>query len=181
MPWWFLCLAIYGSQFFSFCFRHIWAASKTIRRKIMWSQFPPNLSWYSCVVVSVFLLWFPPNLSCLQNNPLENNVEQFLPNLSCLQNNLPENNVEDLAGTCFTLFSSGLFWDRFLLDLQSLFGAHFRYILMYYYFYHRSELREIIRFLCKIECIKFECNTFVLVLVQINLIHFEHLICISST
>ncbi len=30
-------------------------------------------------------------------------------------------------------------------------------------------------------CIKFECNEFVLVLVQINLIHFEHLICISST
>jgi hypothetical protein len=30
--------------------------SKTIRRKIMWSQFPPNLS-------------------CLQNNLLENNVE----------------------------------------------------------------------------------------------------------
>jgi hypothetical protein len=62
-------------------------------------------------------LWFPPNLSCLQNNPPENNVEQFLPNLSCLQNNPPENNVEDLAGTHFTLFSSGLFWDRFLLDL----------------------------------------------------------------
>ncbi len=42
---------------------------------------------------------------------------QFLPNLSCLQNNPPENNVEDLAGTRSTLFSSGLFWDRFLLDL----------------------------------------------------------------
>jgi hypothetical protein len=55
----------------------------------MWSQFTPNLSWYSCVVVSVFLLWFPPNLSCLQNNPPENNVEQILPNLSCLQNNPP--------------------------------------------------------------------------------------------
>ncbi len=87
----------------------------------MWSQFPPNLSRYRCVVVSVFLLWFLPNLSCLQNNLPENNVEQFPPNLSCLQNNLPENNVEDLSGTRFTLFSSGLFWDRFLLDLRSFF------------------------------------------------------------
>ena len=50
--------------------------------------------------------------------------------------------------------------------------------LMYYYFYHGSDLREIIRFLRKIECIEFEC---VLVLVAIDLIHFEHSICISST
>ncbi len=147
----------------------------------MWSQFPPNMSWYSCVVVSGFLLWFPPNLSCLQNNPLEKNVEQFPPNLSCLQNNPSESNVEDLAGTCFTLFSSGLFWDWFLLDLKGFFGAHFRYKLMYYYFYHRSDLCEIIRFLREIECIKFECNKFVLVLVQNDLIHFEHSLCISST
>jgi hypothetical protein len=89
--------------------------------------------------------------------------------------------VEDLAGTRFTLFSSGLFWDRFLLDLRSLFGARFRYKLMYYYFHHRSDLRKIIRFLRKIECIKFERNECVLVLVQIDLIHFEHSICISST
>jgi hypothetical protein len=88
----------------------------------MWSQFPPNLSWYSCVVVSGFLLWFPPNLSCLQNNLPETNVEQFPRNLSYLQNNPPENNVEDLAGTRYTLFLSGLFWDRFLLDLRSFFG-----------------------------------------------------------
>ncbi len=53
--------------------------------------------------------------------------------------------------------------------------------LMYYYFYHGSDLREIIQFLHEIECIEFECNTFVLVLVQIDLIHFEHSICISST
>ncbi len=53
--------------------------------------------------------------------------------------------------------------------------------LMYYYFYHGSDLREIIQFLRKIECIEFECNEFVLVLVQIDLIHFEHSICISST
>ncbi len=152
-----------------------------ICRKILWSQFLPNLSRYSCVVVSVFLLWLPPNLSCLQNNPPEYNVEQYPPNLSCLQNNPPENNVEDLAGTCFTLFSSRLFWDWFLLDLRSFFGSHFRYKLMYYYFYHMSDLREIIQFLRKIECIKFECNEFLLVLVQIDLIHFEHLICISST
>ena len=43
--------------------------------------------------------------------------------------------------------------------------------LMYYYFYHGSNLREIIRFLREIECIEFECNEFVLVLVQIDLIH----------
>jgi hypothetical protein len=53
--------------------------------------------------------------------------------------------------------------------------------LMYYYFYHGSDSREIIRFLHEIECIKFECNQFVLVLGQIDLLHFEHLICISST
>jgi hypothetical protein len=147
----------------------------------MWSQFPPNLSRYSCVVVSVFLLWFLPNLRCFQNNPPENNVEQFPPNLSCLQNNPLENNVEDLPGTRFILFSSGLFWDPFLLDLRSFFGARFRYKLMHYYFYHRSDLRKIIRFLRKIECIEFECNEFVLVSVQIDLIHFEHSICISST
>jgi hypothetical protein len=70
------------------------------------------------MVVSVLLLWFPPNLSCLHNNLPENNVEQFPPNLSCLQNNQLENNVEDLAGTRFTLFLSGLFWDQFLLDLR---------------------------------------------------------------
>ncbi len=105
---------------------------------------------------------------------------QFPPNPSCLQNNPPKNKVEDLAGTRFTLFSSGLFWDRFLLDLRSFFGARFRYKLMYYYFYHRSDLRENIRFLRKIECIEFECNEFVLVLVQIDLIHFEHSICIKS-
>ncbi len=53
--------------------------------------------------------------------------------------------------------------------------------LMYYYFNHGSDLREIIRFLHKMECIEFECNKFVLVLVQIDVIHFEHSICISST
>jgi hypothetical protein len=72
-----------------------------------------------CGSVDFFWFWRPPNLSCLQNNPPENNVEQFPPNLSCLQNNLPENYVEDLAGTRFKLFLSGLFWDRFLLDLRS--------------------------------------------------------------
>jgi hypothetical protein len=53
--------------------------------------------------------------------------------------------------------------------------------LMYYYFYHGSNLREIIRFLREIECIEFECYKFVVVLVQIDLIHFEHSVCISST
>jgi hypothetical protein len=48
-------------------------------------------------------------------------------------------------------------------------------------FYHGSDLRKIIRFLREIGCIEFECNKFILVLVQIDLIHFEHSICISST
>jgi hypothetical protein len=39
---------------------------------------------------------------------------------------------------------------------------------------HTSDLREIVRFLREIEFIEFECNAFVLVLVQIDLIHFEH-------
>ncbi len=43
-----------------------------------------------------------------------------------------------------------------------------------------SNLPKIVRFLRKIECIEFECNEFVLVLVQIDLIHFEHSNCISS-
>jgi hypothetical protein len=46
--------------------------------------------------------------------------------------------------------------------------------LMYYYFYHGSDLRKIIRFLREIECIEFECN-------EIDLVHFEHSIGISST
>ncbi len=45
---------------------------------------------------------------------------------------------------------------------------------------HGSDLREIIRFLREIECIEFECNEFVLVSFKIDLIHFEHPICISS-
>jgi hypothetical protein len=49
--------------------------SKTIHRKIMWSQFPPNLS-------------------CLQNNPPENNVEPLSSISELPINNLPENNVE---------------------------------------------------------------------------------------
>ncbi len=44
-----------------------------------------------------------------------------------------------------------------------------------------AEIRKIIRFLREIECIEFESNEFVLVLVQIDLIHFEHSICISPT
>ncbi len=41
-------------------------------------------------------------------------------------------------------------------------------------------LRKIVRFLRKIECIKFVCNKFVLVLVQIDPIQFENLNCIRS-
>jgi hypothetical protein len=49
------------------------------------------------------------------------------------------------------------------------------------HFYHWSDLHEIIQILRKIECIEFEWNEFVLVLVQIDLINVEHSICISST
>jgi hypothetical protein len=109
--------------------------SKTIRRKIMWSQFPPNR----------------------------------------------QQDIWDLARTGTTLFSGGLFWDQFFFRLQNFFGARFRYKLMYYNLYHVYNLREIVQFLRKIECIEFECNEFVLVLVQIDLIHIEHSNCISST
>jgi hypothetical protein len=52
---------------------------------------------------------------------------------------------------------------------------------MYYNLYHASDLCKIVRFLCEIESIEFECNALVLVLGQIDLIHFEHIKCISST
>ncbi len=61
-------------------------------------------------------------------------------------------------------------------------GRNDKYDLKKRYSYlHASDLREIVRFLREIECIEFECNAFVLVLVQIDLIHFEHTKCISST
>ncbi len=41
-------------------------------------------------------------------------------------------------------------------------------------------LCKIVQFLRKIECIKFVCDEFVLVLVQIDLIQFEYLNCIRS-
>ena len=52
---------------------------------------------------------------------------------------------------------------------------------MYYNLCHASDLREILRFLREIESIEFECNAYALVLVQIDLINFEHTKCISST
>ncbi len=52
---------------------------------------------------------------------------------------------------------------------------------MYYNLYHASDLREIVNFFHEIESIVFECNAFVLVLVQIDLIHVEHTKSISST
>ncbi len=52
---------------------------------------------------------------------------------------------------------------------------------MYYNLYHASHLCGIVNLFCEIESIEFECNAFVLVLVQIDLIHVEHTKCISST
>ncbi len=98
-------------------------------------------------------------------------------------NNPPENNVESVPATAgYLRFGRNwhyiIFW-RIVLGsiffrLENFFGARFRYKLMYYNLYHMSNLREIIRFLRKIECIEFECNEFVLVLVQVDLIHIEH-------
>jgi hypothetical protein len=86
----------------------------------MWSQFPPNLSRYNSVVVSVVLSWFPQNLSCLQNDPPENNVEQFPPNLSCLQNKPLENNVEDLAENSFYIIFQRIVLGSISFRLNSL-------------------------------------------------------------
>ncbi len=88
--------------------------------------------------------------------------------------------IWNLGGTGTTLFSGGLFWDQFFLTLRIFLGTCFRYKLMYYNLYHVSDLCKFIQFLREIECIKFECNEFVLVLVQIDIIHFEHSNCISS-
>ncbi len=123
--------------------RQIWAASKIIRRKIMWNS--SRQIWAASKTICWKIMW------------------------------------KIWRELVLHYFPSGLFWGRFLLDLRSFFGARFRYKLIYYYFYHRSDLRKIIQFLHNIECIKFECNKFVLVLVQIDLIHFEHSICNSST
>jgi hypothetical protein len=79
------------------------------------------------------------------------------------------------GGKGTTLFFWRIVLGSIFFRLRILFGARFRYKLMYYNLYHASELREFVRFLRKIECIKFECNTFLLVLVQIDLIHFENL------
>ncbi len=54
------------------------------------------------------------------------------------------------------------------------------YLQMHYNLYRASDLRKIVNFFREIESIKFECNAFVLVLVQIDLIHVEHTKCISS-
>ncbi len=77
-------------------------------------------------------------------------------------------------------FPADCFGVDFLL-LKTFFGACFRYKLMYYNLYHVSDLCKIVIFLREIECIQFECNIFVLVLVQIDLIHIEHSNCMSST
>ncbi len=48
-------------------------------------------------------------------------------------------------------------------------------------YYDLKKKEVIVVVLHEIECIEFECNEFVLVLAEIDLIHFEHSICISST
>jgi hypothetical protein len=64
--------------------------------------------------------------------------------------------------------------------LKNFFGAHFTYKLVYYNLYHLSDIRKIVQFLRKIECIEFVCNKFVLVTLQIDLIQFENSNCIRS-
>ncbi len=110
----------------------------------------------------------------------------------CLQNNPPENNVEPVPAkrTAGYLRFGGnwhyIIFQRIVLGsiffrLKFFFCSRFRYKLMYYNLYHVSDLCKIVRFLCEIECIKFEWNKFVLVLVKNDLIHIEHSNCISST
>jgi hypothetical protein len=65
-----------------------------------------------CGCVSFFVV-VPAKSELPPKQSVGKNVEQIPPNLSCLQNNPLKNNVEDLAGTRFTLFLSGLFWDQF--------------------------------------------------------------------
>ncbi len=59
-------------------------------------------------------------------------------------------------------------------DLRIISGACFTYKLVYYNLYHVSNFRWNVQFLHKIECIKFVCIKFVLILEQINLIQFEN-------
>ncbi len=78
-----------------------------------------------------------------------------------------------------TLFSGGLFWDPFFLNLgffsEPVLGTNWcTTICTTRPIYAKSS-----DFYAK--SIEFECNKFVLILVQIDLIHFEHSNCISST
>jgi hypothetical protein len=57
----------------------------------------------------------------------------------------------------------GIKGDHFFSDTRFFFGARFIYKLVYYNLYHLSDLCKIVQFLCKIECIKFVYNKFVLV------------------
>ena len=70
---------------------------------------------------------------------------------------------------------------RLLLRPEKKFQSSVWQVRNQYYFYHGSDLREIIQFLHEIESFEFECNKFALVLVQIDFIHIEHSNCISST
>ncbi len=116
---------------------------------------------------------FPPNLSCLQINPPENNLEP-----------VPAKRTAGylrFGGNWHYIVFRQIVLGSIFLDLGFFLSARFRYKLMYYNLHHVSNLRKIVLFLCEIECIKFECNEFVLVLVQIDLIHIELSNCISST
>ena len=64
--------------------------------------------------------------------------------------------------------------------LKIFFGARFTYKLVYYNLYHLSDFTQNRPIFTQIECIKFVCNKFVLVLVQIDVIQFEHSNCIRS-
>jgi hypothetical protein len=75
----------------------------------------------------------------------------------------------------------GIKGDQFFFRLENLFRRLFYIQIGVLQFVSRVQFyAKIVRFLCKIKCIEFLCNKFVLVLVQIDLLQFEFSNCIRS-
>ena len=125
---------------------------------------------YSCAVVSIFWLQREIVLK-MRTYDRKIKISSHLSGGCTIAITTGKKSYSRLSGRCAIIVTTG----------KKKFQSSVWRVRDQYYFYHGSDLREIIRFLRKIECIEFECNEFVLVLVQIDLIHFEHSICISST